>query len=421
MIDRTRFVEHIKTCVIVILLAVAVALIYFTGYYSSTFETVRDLLSDEIEISSGDTGSGAEKMGLGSVRAMELGVSFPGGGLYGCAYDESVDTAYGRFSAFLAEALGSAAHTRDIDRDTWLSYLEGESVYIRYFCPQSLEVLSVQLGSVLSGNASEAMASEFCLSCVDGTVILSYRSGEAFYSCTTAVSASALRERMNEYSTNEVFFSHRDSILGGLKDSLLIIRNLTSVPGIEASAVAGNPQIAEELMSFLGMNEHTASKYTESDGTQVFVTAESILRLSSSGFLVYENDSSSAFAEIELYDKLELCWEIIGGSIALHCGEADIYMSSLESDANGGYVISFDYMMNGIPVRCGGRHAAVFSFSDRALESAELYYRSYAAGDDTFYILPMYQAAAIASSENSSIYLTYSDSTEKTECIWVNK
>jgi len=84
--------------------------------------------------------------------------------------------------------------------------------------------------------------------------------------------------------------------------------------------------------------------------------------------------------------------------------------------------VYFDYLMNGIPVWTGGRHAAVFTVSDGSLESAEFNFCSYSLTGQDLEILPMYQAAAIASANRCNEFsLMYFDTQENIECFWVNE
>ena len=424
MADKKKLIELLKSILIVLLLISALILLYNTGYFSSAMERM-GLIIQGGQDSAGTTDSGGDEIGnYGLAQAMEISVSARDGHRYSVMYDaEAVEEDYSRFSAFLAEALGSATAIEVCDEAEWIRAVEGESVYIRYFAPQYISFLAKRLGTEFGIGNSEAAAEEFCLSCENNAVFLYYREGTSFFRCQSAVSDTALRERIGEYRTNESFFSHADRMLSGLKNSVLIQKNLSEAPAVKGGSISMS-QILEPLMLALDINSYTASQYTESGGTSVYLDGNSILRISSSGLVRYELSGNSALraADKVAQSILEFCWGIVGSTVGSFSESAQVYLSRTECDENGNYTVYFDYLVNGIPVQMSARHAAVMHFRGAGLESAEFCFRAYSQTGQTLKVLPMYQAAAIASAKGADmISMIYYDTAESIECVWVNE
>lgn len=425
MTDKKRIIEYIKSALIVLLLISAALLIYHTGYYSSAFEKMESIIRDNgehvLESGSAETGDDNHV----SARAKELSVSFSSGSRYASAYDsESVDEDHSRFSAFLGEALGSASAPQAVNKEKWIDALEGESVYIHYYTDQFLSTLSGRLGTVLSASAVDSMASEFCLLCGDTTAQLFYRSGEEYFVCETAVSASALKSRIDEYIPNNALFSHEDALLSGLRNSALVLKSISSVPEVAGEGGVQHSQLIEPLMTALGLNEYTSSQYSEADGTTVYVDSNSVLRVSPSGHVQFElnGEATRNTTAGSISAALDLAWELAGATIGANSGAADIYLSDFGYNEDGSFGIYFDYVINGIPLSLGSRNAAYFEINKTELVYAEMYCRSYSFSGEVQNILPMYQAAAIASADGKSgLSLVYSDKQETIDCIWVNE
>lgn len=424
MADRKKLIENGKTVLIVLLVISAAFLMHKTGYYSGTLNKVEQLFYSGTEVAGSAAEESADKEESGIVQPREISVSAREGHRYSSVYNkETVEEDYSRFSAFLAEALGSASVARNVDAAQWINALESENVYVRYFAPQSASYLSARLGTELSSAAEAFMAAEFCLSCEDEEVSLYYRTDEGYFACETAVSAAALKERLAEFIPNRSLFSHSDKMLSGIGDSIVVVKDYSTVPEIKSGSV-GNGQVYTSLIHALDINEYTASHYTESGGTAVYVDGSGILRIEPSGYAVYELNGESALnaSDAGLDSILDFCWSIVSPTVGSSCGSAEIYMSGITRDESGNYSISFDYLVGGIPVWTGGHSAAVFSFSGASLKNAEFYYRAFSQTGQSSELLPMYQAAAIASAEYSGqLSLIYFDTQETTHCVWVNE
>ena len=80
----------------------------------------------------------------------------PEDGIHDAAmYDSrALDEAYSRYSAALAEALGSAGEPEEVGENEWVSALHGPGVYFDYYTDCQLSSLAIWLGSEMNGGAA---------------------------------------------------------------------------------------------------------------------------------------------------------------------------------------------------------------------------------------------------------------------------
>ena len=421
MADIRKIREYIKSAVIVLLVIAALLLLYLTGYYSVAVEKVGMIIgaSDKQE---SDILSGYESEGFGPAKPLMVSVSTEYGNRYSSVYSEQVQEDYSRFSAFLAEALGTAGEAEKRNEAEWIRAVENESVYIRYFSPVSISYLANSVGTEYAGENHSFLADEFCLSFENDRVCLYYRNREEIYHCQSAVSQNVLHEIIAEFSSDGSHFSYASARTRGIEKSIIIEKELSEVPEIKGSGV-GISRISEQLMLKLEINELTANSYVEANGVNVYVDEKCVLRISASGSVDCEFSGDSFAAEDESIDSLiDLCWPISAATLGTNCGSAELYMSGVSVDEEGNSTVCFDYCVGGIPVLGSRGHAAKFVFSGSALQKLEMNFRSYSHTGITCDVLPMFQAAAIASSKRcETLSLVYYDLTDNTECIWVNE
>lgn len=101
------------------------------------------------------------------------------------------------------------------------------------------------------------------------------------------------------------------------------------------------------------MNEYAASKYTESDGTTVYLDNNVILRVSPGGSAEVTSDSETVNERyVDSYEEaLNLCWDIALSTVGSNSGAADIYVSELSYESkSGNYYFCFDYLLGESPL-----------------------------------------------------------------------
>lgn len=421
-----RIIEWGKNALIVLLLICTVFLLKETEYYSTAFDYISGVfISTRDSIQASDKSEDSDGSGA-YVYPMALSVSIGSGNRYASTYDEAtVQADFQRFSAILAEALGSSGEPVKISRESWKNALERESVYVLMPAAQPLAAISRILGSDMAGSAGRMQSKELCLSCETGSVRLYYIGSDGnFYYCDTGVSDETLLARVAEFVPNNARFSHEISSLSSLRDSMLVPDHMPEILSVSAGGVPSAARIKELIFSEFEVNEYSVSEYTENDGTTVILDGERSFRLLSDGCVSYSPEQAGVSpGGGGLQEALELCWSIVSGTIALEGGDAAVYVSSVESPEEGFYEIKFGYAVNGIVVSMGEDvYAARFSFENGMLSHAFLRFKSYTLGQDALALLPVMQAAAIASeSGEGGIELVYSESAEGINCVWVPK
>ena len=278
--------------------------------------------------------------------------------------EDELSDAYERYSATLAEALGSSGEPQEISEQEWRAALGETGVFFDFYCDFQLSSLAIWLGTDISGSAAGHTARRICIYLDEGQVWLSYirsRDSGGFYRCSTSVSASEFAARVDESLPNGAEYAFELSPSYDALDPYTVLVQgtirLDMLSSENSLRYAGN----EELFAAFGLNSLLASTYPESDGTQVSVEGEATLRLGSAGELKYslklleENETS-----LSPSDAIELTRRLMEATAGSCCGEARLRLSYVYCDsATGEYTICYDYVYDGVPISLAGReHAA---------------------------------------------------------------
>lgn len=334
-------------------------------------------------------------------------------------------SAYDRYSATLAEALGSSGEPQEISEDEWRSALNETGVFFDFYCDFQLSSLAIWLGTDISGSAAGHTARRICIYLDEGRVWLSYirsRDRGGFYRCSTSVSASEFAARVDECLPNGAEYVFELSPSYDALDPYTVLAQDT----ISLNEISGENSLRyardEELFTAFGLNSYLASTYPESDGTQVSVEGEATLRLGSDGELKYslkllENGGVS----LSPSDAIELTRRLIEDTAGRYSGEAVLSLSYVYCDGEKGeYTICYDYVYDGVPVYISGReHAAEIVVTGDRVTYASILFRSYEPTGGTETPLPAHLAAALLQAEGGGeLRLCYSDDLETVKTDW---
>lgn len=417
--------EWIKNGIILILVVCAAALLRYTDYYSNASSFFSGLIHSRYEDSPGGGSDDGQNLSAIHIDPMAVSVYLGSGSRYASIYDKSsIQEDYQRFSAYLAEALGSSGEPVKLSREDWIKALGRESVYIAFQAPQPLSELSALLGAQMSSVAGSSFSRELCLSCDEEQVGLFFVSDGEYYYCSTGVSDDALRARLTEFVPNSTQFSHEMSMLSDMKDSILVPQSLPEICTVIPGGAVSQARMRELLFPMFGINEYSISEYSGGNGTVVYREDDCALHISTGGTAEYflDDDSQLSAKGDSLQSAIELCWQMVDASIAGECGEADIYMAGAEYDSKADSIrVYFAYSINSIPIRLSdGAYAAEFEIKASVPVYAKFCFRSFSLGEDKLEVLPLLQAAAIASANGSAgIRLSYSESGSGISCVWV--
>ena len=420
--SKQKLMSIVRKAVIVGLLVLALLLGQETGYFTGLGEKLRPAASAGMELTAG-TEPGSAKAN-GSVQPLAAVVCLPEGGRFGAVYDgETVMAVLHRFSADLGEALGSAGAPTALTEETFFSdYLSGCGVFLRFYCPQPLELLTAWLGAEMGSTAAAHRAELLFLRTAAEGVTLCYRTETGdYYCCDTAVSPEGLRSRAVEYVPNSTCFAYENELLSGCDGCTVVPEGTASAVKVKSGIPLPAGAELDELLQAMGMNVYVASSYSEADGTVVFVDEEATLRLSPSGNLYFRR--SVLPAEIgmrNLTSAVSAAWQTAERSVGRSCGDAELILTGLSGgDTQRSVTVQFDYAVDGIPVRLASGHAAEIVMRDNQVIQARLNFRRCTRTEETALLLPFLQANAIAGAEQADAALVYADPGETMNCIWV--
>ncbi len=340
--------------------------------------------------------------------------------------EDELSDAYERYSATLAEALGSSGEPQEISEQEWRAALGETGVFFDFYCDFQLSSLAIWLGTDISGSAAGHTARRICIYLDEGQVWLSYirsRDSGGFYRCSTSVSASEFAARVDESLPNGAEYAFELAPSYDALDPYTVLVQGTIRLDMLSSENSLRYAGDEELFAAFGLNSLLASTYPESDGTQVSVEGEATLRLGSDGELKYslklleENETS-----LSPSDAIELTRRLIEATAGSCCGEARLRLSYVYCDsATGEYTICYDYVYDGVPISLAGReHAAEIVVTGDRVTYASILFRSFEATGGTETPLPARLAAALLQAEGGGeLRLCYSDDLETVKTDWI--
>lgn len=410
-----------RRALIALLLVSAVLLLRRTGYYDG----IRSRFG-------GSIGAMAERnTGAQAALPHPTGVMLPlavtvrpaeSGGRWGAAYDaEQTAAAFQRFSVDLSEALGSAGAPDALTEEDFRACLNRCCVVMHFSEPLYLELLSGWLGIEMNAETARQEVRILCLSASETEAALCCRTaaGELFR-CATAVHAEAFRSRAAEFTPNGTIYGwESDRISAG--DDTVLLDELPEIAAVKSAVPALRDGDPDAILTALGMNSFVTSSYSEADGTVVYVSDETTMRVSPNGTVFFRRAGSPEAGEpaalteavSRAYQTAEQCLGPFLGDGALH------FAGVTDNAAQRSQTVLLDYTVNGIPVRLASGHAAEIVLRGETVIQARLQLRQFTLTEGRTELLPCVQAAAIAALRQGRPELVYADAGDATECMWV--
>ena len=401
------------------LLVSAVLLLLQTDY----FTTVSGRASGGTERSGGAAAGSAASVSAEAAAALlprAVLVRFSDGGAQGSAYDgETTEQAFRRFAAVLGEALGSAGSPETIPEETFRGGMDAGCVFVDPGMAFPLGLLSDWLGAG-GGGAADRNADLLYLGLDGNEVRFFFREGEEYFCCPTATQAETLKARMEDFQAAAAYFAFENERLAGTEPYTVVLESMPELYTVIAGS-AGSEAGPQQLMDAMGMNSYVTSSYFDADGTLVLMEGGRTLRLNPDGTLYYrDTEGADKIAAGDSVAAVNYACRLAQQSLGAFCGDAKIVFTGMET-AGSVYTIWLDYAVSGVPVRLTDRHAATVMIDGGVVRWASMELRHYTRSSTTETVLPMVQAAAIASARgDGTLSLVYADGGERTRCIWVN-
>lgn len=334
-------------------------------------------------------------------------------GEYGRYASVTLTTGEDRFipiKTLLREVLGSARNRTDSTQAAFLEALGKTSVYCDFLSSLPAAYLADLMG--LSTDSSLSIRALAAVEEKGQVILLLWDGGSHYYQCATAVQTSTLTEVLDHFELGVSTFAFEDSSGYGQRLSPLSLfpDPLPELPQLTLSA-ASVP--TETLLSALGFNPHTNSRYQDASGAEVVVEGDRVIRISASGAFSYTSGGEAALS-IDASGTEPTVREAVTGVQSLLDalmpeGEARLYLLSLTQNGSG-TTLTFGYQLGGVPIRfADGSPAAEVTLSGRAVSSLALTPRQYTS-EAAAALLPLRQAMAIAGKDGGAeLSIGYAD------------
>lgn len=394
--SKKRRIERVKSLLILLLSCSAVFLVLRT---QAVIIGADDAAQSYQEGSRG-TNSTAD---LGSmVRPMRMAAAIQQGSevvRYGVQYDqEGADALFQRAYSLLVEALSSAGQPQVIDEEVWRQALSAApGLYFDWQGKIPLVVLSQWLS--VDNSALTGTVRRMVLTAAEGQVTLYYwdeSQGQGYACASDVISADRLTEAVGALQENGALFAFETQEYAALAPYTMVLPQ-TPVPAVYSGV---NPLTGESdrqaLQELLGFPESSVSY--NAAGEQVIRNRNDTLHLTEDGGVIYEAAEDSDrywLSGSGASEAAEGCRQLVQQTLGQSCGEADLYLISVEETGEGGWQVEFGYRLNGIQVRLGEEGwAAQFLVEQGQITYFHLQFRSYTDTGNTSVVLPERQAAA---------------------------
>ena len=344
-------------------------------------------------------------------------------GRYGSITLTTASEKFAPLGTLLSEALRTARFYTDISEAALLEALDRPSVYCDFLNSLPLSVI----GALMGGSGADSLSAR-CLAVAaeeDGSVALYLWDDGACLRRATALSLQDLEDVIGQYEQgNAVFaFDMTESASAAAIRPLSLFLTDPVLPVLEGKAGTVS---SGHLLSAMGFNPHTQTRWTETGGTEVIVDCDRTLRLSPDGSFSYQSGGSSALSIASAGDTPTLQEAAAGVSAMLGKlmqGESCLYLTSI-SRSGDTVTLTYDYHHSGIPIRFADRSCgAKVTLSGNAVSAVSFTARQYTAADETALLLPLRQAMAVAAQvPDRELLICYADSgTERVEPQWLSE
>lgn len=313
-------------------------------------------------------------------------------GRCGRLYTPAGDALLEQMLPLFGEALGSADQVGAAADQTLRAGLGRSSLYLDLTVELPLEVVAAWLGErTVFDRAVRAMALT-----TEGrdTAVLYLCGGEGeIFRYFTALPASAVEALTESVSPNGSLFAYETNY-APLAPYTVLVREAEGLPQVRSELPA--TYSSYRLLTALDFNAHTNSRYAEPGGTEVVMDGRRTLRIGPEGTVTYDSGEEDAGGRGGALEALRaagrLAAALTGGVDA-----SPLYLRRLE-EREDGYLVGFQYQVEGVPVRFPDeadaltvlvRGAGIAEFTCRC--------RTYVPEEEASVLLPPIMAAAIAS------------------------
>lgn len=363
------------------------------------------------------------------LRLVANGVGSTGNGRCLLRYSgEPSDSVFQKASGLLAGALSEPGQEKKVGRRYWETILtDRPGLFYDFQGEIPMELLTDQHSEELP------VVRRLVLSKGPDGMELCYRNeekGTYFSRRVEAVNPIRLEELLAALMGDDVVYAFESSLGKGMDpDTLLRSDAPAPMEYLVSNPAGGGRESLEELMGSLGFSVSTSSFYA-SGGEQVARNGNNMLRLSDRGVLRYEADGetgghfviqSPRELDHPLSRYVDSARRISNAVLNGRAGQGRLYLDRIEEQKDG-TLLTFEYSLDGIPVRLKDGPAASFLLQGDHVVRFDMRLRSYTPGENESLVLPPRQAAAALGAlelGERELILVYNDSgAEKVTAGW---
>lgn len=337
---------------------------------------------------------------------------------YGVQYDqEALDILFQQMYSLLAEALSSAGAPESVSQEAWRQALStAPGVYFDWQDDLPFAVLNGWLSvdnEQLSGSLRRLV-----LTAEDGQAVIYYcnQSGSCYRAACSMVDVNRLSDAVSGVKDNGARFAFEKEEYSSLAPDTLLLGESITPKVYQASNPLEDESVQEQVRQQLDFSADSSVSYITSD-EQVIRNGNDTLRLASDGTVTFTaaDDGGSRYpvAGAGVYWAVERCRQLATDTLGELCGQARVYLMSVEETGTESWQIQFGYLLDGVPVRLGEEgYAARFQVTGGRVSSFTLCFRSYTDSGTTSVVLPQLQAMAAMEAkghEGEELLLLYLD------------
>lgn len=396
MFKNKAMVERIKTLLIVLLSCSAVYL---------TVQTQMPIALSGL-LPTGSTESGSQTTQESRTQAaqpLRMAVTLRGGAeslRCGVQYNQEAQEAlFQQVYSLLVEAMSSATAPESVTEGAWQEALNtAPGVYFDWQeqlpFPALMGWLSVE-NEQLTGPVRRLV-----LTAQEGQAVIYYCGQEgAYYRAVCGmVDVSRLSEAVAGIKENGAQFAFEQEEYSALAPYTLLLGENITPKVYQAANPLEQESVQEQVRKQLDFSADSSVSYVTSD-EQVIRNGNDTLRLAADGTATFTaaDDGGSRYpvAASGVYWAVERCRQLTVDALGDLCGQAQVYLMSVEEIGAESWQIEFGYLLDGVPVRLREEgYAARFQVSGGRVSSFTLCFRSYTDSGTTSVVLPQRQAMA---------------------------
>ena len=414
------FQKHINTLqnILILLLSVSALFLFILQQKESSLAS---FLTTEQTSPSATTSSAESLTSLEAVIRTAVSGTY---GRYGDLHMTTTSDGFAGIRNLLQEALGSAGTPSGCSEQDFRAALDATSVYCDWTTPLPIPVIAGIVGA--SAPVQDLNVRRMVLSVEHDSVTLYLTDGTDYLHCTTKVSVEALLSFISSVQMDPVAFAYELKGSATSPYSLLHTGELRDYPLLTSASAA---QPVDLLLSALGFNPNTNSRYTESNGTEVVRDGERTLRIEPDSTLLYDSGgtyipelSISGFGEAVTIEDAVLCAfrslnRLISGS------DASLCLKSVQTTPRG-WLVTFDYQVDGVLLRLSsGEPVAQVEVDSSGVTGLTIRLRRYTASEnENSLLLPLLQTLAIVSAgDHGELSICYVDSGSTVSAAWLEE